>query len=66
MEINKVYQGDCLEVMKDFNSGTAMWKGKMLMDMTRLELYEAINTLGGLYERELRNKLNEQNSNNKQ
>ncbi len=34
----------------DFNEGTAMWKGKMLKDMTRLELYKAFNAFGKLYE----------------
>ena len=40
----------------DFNLGTAMWKGKRLMDMTREELYEALNELGNLYRAELENK----------
>lgn len=32
-----------------FNRGTALWKGKMLMDMSREELYEAFEILGNLY-----------------
>lgn len=32
-----------------FNKGTATWKGKMLMYMTREELYDIINDLGELY-----------------
>lgn len=40
----------------DFNEGPATWKGVMLRDMTRLELYKAFNALGSLYQETLNQK----------
>lgn len=51
-------KGTLTEQDKIFNLGTAMWKGKMLMDMSREELYQAFADLGALYNRELEENLN--------
>lgn len=55
---SSVGKGRLTEQDKVFNLGTAMWKGKMLTDMTSEELYKAFHDLGMLYNRELEENLN--------